>query len=243
MNYFNSLTELDVTTTHLSEQGANQVHAFADFVKPLIPDIKKGDAAKAKIAEYYLEHKDDYTDGCKKILEPMVVQLGVSSSYISQIKKAKEYKETLQNPSLKQWVEEHPVSVQYHIAKAPHDSVMSKFLSGNHCSKREAEEFTRVKNAEKISSVSEPVKTEFQQALERQQDMVDDDQYPLIRTTGAAAVFMAGNRKDILAAAAQVLHNYKYRDENLAKIIDIVSTLADKAQTKPHYTPKSLSEV
>ena len=120
---------------------------------------------------------------------------------------------------------------------------MSKFLTGSHCSKREAEEFTRVKKLEKVSPATEPVKTEFQQALERQQDMVDNDQYPLIRTTGAAAVYMAGNRKDILAAAAQVLHNYKYRDENLAKLIDIISSLADNAQKKPHYTPKSLSEV
>ena len=114
MNYFNELTEIEsVTTTHLSTKGSEQVNDFIDFVKPLIPDIKKGEAAKAKIAQYYLDNKSEYTDGCVKVLEPLANQLGVSPGYISQIKKAGEYKNTLSNLGLRQWVDEHPVSIQY----------------------------------------------------------------------------------------------------------------------------------
>ena len=120
---------------------------------------------------------------------------------------------------------------------------MAKFQTGEHCSFREAQDFKRLKNDQKISPTTEPVKTEYQQQQERQQEMVSSDEYPLIRTTGAAAVYMLGNRKDILAAAAQILYNYKYRDENLAKIIDIVSHLSGDAQKKPYYTPRSMSEV
>ena len=88
---------------------------------PLIPDIRKGDADKAKIAEFYLENKSQYIDGCKKVLELLISQLGVSAGYISQIKKAKEYKDNIHHPHLKQWVKEHPVNIQYRLSKALHE--------------------------------------------------------------------------------------------------------------------------
>ena len=69
-----------------------------------------------------------------KVLEPLVKQLGVSAEYISQIKKAGEYKDSLTNPGLRQWVEEHPVSVQYEITRIPHESVTKKFMTGQHFS-------------------------------------------------------------------------------------------------------------
>ena len=47
--------------------------------------------------------------------------------------------------------------------------------------------------------------------------MVESDEKQLIRTTGAAACYMSGTRKDILAAAAQVLYDIKYQDKNLKK--------------------------
>ena len=89
----------------------------------------------------------------------------------------------------------------------------------------------------------EPVKTQYQEQLERQQAMVESNDKPLIRTTEAAGVYMAGGRKAILAAAAQVLYDYKYKDESLVKIIEIINELSSQAQTKPSYTAPRLSEV
>ena len=181
MNYFNALTELEtINTTQLSEKGSQQVQDFQDFVTPLIPDIRNGEAAKAKIAEYYLEHKNQYTEGCVKVLEPLVNQLGVSAGYISQIKKAKEYKDSIQDTSLEQWVDEHPISIQYHIAKAPHEKVMEKFMTGEHCSKREAESFTRVKSEVKIKPGLEPASSEYQLKVEKAKVLVEDNIWPIL---------------------------------------------------------------
>ena len=121
MNYYNTLTELNNTNkTHLSDKGSAQVAEFESFVNPLIPEIRKGDSAKAKIAEFYIKNKSRNTDGCKKLLEPLISQLGVSAGYNSQLKKAKEYKVNIYHPQFKEWVEEHPVTIQYHLSKAPH---------------------------------------------------------------------------------------------------------------------------
>ena len=80
MNYYNILTELEsINTTHLSDKGSAQVAEFEAFVTPLTPDIRKGDAAKAKVAEFYLEHKSQYTDRCVKVLEPLINRLVVSA--------------------------------------------------------------------------------------------------------------------------------------------------------------------
>ena len=221
MNYYKTLAELEsINTTHLSDKDSAQVAEFEAFVTPLIPDIRKGDAAKAKIAEFYLEHKSQYTDGCVKVLEPLINQLGVSAGYISQLKKAKEYKDNINNPQLKSWVAEHPVSIQYHIAKAPHATVIKKFKTGENCSFRETQEFKRLKKEEeKLNPVTEETKTHFQLQQERYEAMVESDEKPLIRTKRAAACLMAGTRKDVLAAAAQVLLDVKYEDNDLEKIL------------------------
>lgn len=50
---------------------------------PLISDAREEDAAKAKITRFYVENKSQYTDGCKKVLELLLSQLGVSAGYIS----------------------------------------------------------------------------------------------------------------------------------------------------------------
>ena len=123
---------------HHSDKGSAQVAEFEAFVTPLIPDIRKGDAAKARIAELNLENLSQYTDGCKWILEPLISQPGMSAGYINQLKKAEVYKDINHHPQSKQWVEEHPVTIQYLISKAPHESVMKKFQTGKHYSKHKA---------------------------------------------------------------------------------------------------------
>ena len=93
---------------HHSDKGSAQVAEFEAFVTPLIPDIRKGDAAKARIAELYLENLSQYTDGCKWILEPLISQLGMSAGYINQLKRAEEYKDIIHHPSS---IIHHPSSV------------------------------------------------------------------------------------------------------------------------------------
>lgn len=74
--------------------------------------------------------------------------------------------------------------------------------------------------------------------------MVESDEKQLIRTTGAAACYMSGTRKDILAAAAQVLYDIKYQDKNLERILEVIKTLSQKALEKePYVAPSRLSEV
>ena len=204
MNYYNTLTELEsINTTHLSDKGLAQVAEFEAFVTPLIPDIRKGDAAKAKIAEFYLRHKSQYTDGCVKVLEPLINQLGVSAGYISQLKKAKEYKDNILHPQLKQWVDEHPVTIQYRLSKAPHKSVMEKFLTGKHCSKREAENFTRVKNEKQLTQPAEPTPTDYQIKVQRAQEMAEDTSYKYLINSEFAQTFMAGTTNSTIAACME----------------------------------------
>ena len=243
MNYFQTLCELDTlnNTVHLSEKGAAQINEFREYVTPLIPDIRKGDVAKASIAEFYLGKKSEYTDGVKKLLEPLVEQLGVSAGYISQVKKTKEFKESIANPSLKEWVDEHPVTVQYRLSKVPTEELTRKMMTGEHFSKREAEKFTQgKKEKEQLNPVSQETKTEYQLKQERFQQMAESDEYPLLRETSHAAVFCSGNRKAILAAAAQVLFTINWQDPELEKIVGIVHRLSGEALQKPHYVPASL---
>ena len=243
-NYHNTLTEIDsINTTHLGEKASSQVNDFVTFVKPLIPDIRKGEAAKAKIAEYYLEHKSQYTDGCIKVLEPLVNQLGVSGGYISQIKKAKEYKDNIHNKNLKQWVEEHPVSVQYYIAKSPHDKVMEKFQTGEHCSKREAQDFTRVKTEPDTTPVAEEVKTEYQLRCEREQALVEDSSYPYLSQQSFASTFMGGTTNSILAACMEKVSRLSTCDDKRQKQLDHLIHLCQEAKKLPsHYSLKYFSE-
>ena len=216
MNYFNALTELDtLNTTHLSEKGSQQVQDFVEFVTPLMPDIKRGEAAKAKIAEYYLERKATYTEGCNKLLEPLVGQLGVSSSYISQIKKAKEYKSGLLNEGLAQWVDEHPVSVQYHIAKSPHDKVMEAFMSGEHLSKRQAQEFTRVKT--ELDAASNDTVSDYKLKQDAADKLIEDTTHPYIRNKQAADAYMAATTSGSIAATMEKLSHLKTCDEQRRK--------------------------
>jgi hypothetical protein len=246
MNYFNSLCELNTlnNTVHLSEKGAQQINEFREYVTPLIPDIRKGDAAKASIAEYYLDRKEGYTDGVKKILEPLVEQLGVSNGYISQIKKAREFKASIASSEMKQWVDEHPISVQYELAKADHHQLMDVYKKGEHCTLRQARGFRQPKTeGDTLNTATPETKTEYQLQQERYQAMADSDEFPLLRDAKHAQVFCAGNRKAILAAAAQVLYNIKYQDPELEKILVIVNQLSQKALEKPLYVATGIAGV
>lgn len=93
-------------------------------------------------------------------------------------------------------------------------------------------------------TVAVPVVSDYQYKQKVLQDMVADEvDYPLIRTRGAAECFTTGGRKDKLAAAAQVLLNIKYHDDELERIISIIQYLAHEALKKPRYVTPSLHEL
>ena len=243
MNYFNALAELDtVTTTHLSDKGSQQVQEFIDFVKPLIPDIRKGEAAKAEIAKYYLERKGEYTSGCVKVLEPLVSQLGVSTGYISQIKKAGEYKAALNDSQLRRWVEEHPVSVQYHLTRINHGLVMDKFRTGEHFSKREAENAVAESKAktEPTEPVTDETTSAFQQRMSLAKEMVEDTSKPYIYNTNSAETYMASTVPGVIAACMQKLSEIQVCDDKRVKQLQEMQRLISKALAKPrHYEAKA----
>ena len=209
MNYFNNLCELNTLTdtTHLSDKGVKQVEAFVSYVTPLIPDIKKGDAAKAAIASYYLEHKSGYTQGTKKMLEPLVNTLGVSSGYISQVKKAKEFVGSIQSKDISAWVSEHPITVQYRMAKLDHDQLHTKFKTGEHFSRSEVESFTRVNPASKEEPVpvSAEVSTAYKDTQTKINDLIGDESKKWITNYGSASAYLSSGRSDLIRAALQVV--------------------------------------
>ena len=208
MNYFNNLCELATLTdtTHLSDKGSKQVEAFVSYVTPLIPDIKKGDAAKAAIASYYLEHKSGYTPGTKKMLEPLVNTLGVSSGYISQVKKAKEFVGSIQSKDISAWVSEHPITVQYRMAKLDHDQLHTKFKTGEHFSQREVESFTRVNQTkEEPVPVSAEVSTTYKDTQTKISDLIGDESKKWITNHGSASAYLSSGRSDLIRAALQVV--------------------------------------
>ena len=236
MNYFNELTEIEsVTTTHLSTKGSEQVNDFIDFVKPLIPDIKKGEAAKAKIAQYYLDNKSEYTDGCVKVLEPLVNQLGVSPGYISQIKKAGEYKNALHDSGLRQWVDEHPVSIQYEIARIPHECVADKYMTGEHFSFREARKCKDEAKVEKVDTAAEDTVTVYQERMSAAKAMVADEGKKYIYDVNSAEVYMSSTVPGLLAAAMQKISEMSTCDEQRRRQLLHLRDLVNQAINKPAY--------
>ena len=240
MNYFNTLTELEsIKTTHLSNKGSVQVQDFIEFVRPLIPDIKKGEAAKAKIAKYYLEHKSEYTEGCKNALEPLVNQLGVSPGYISQIKKADEYKNSLHDTSLRTWVDEHPVSIQYYLTRVDHQDLISKYKTGEHFSKKEAQSSIQPKvKTEPTDPTTEYTRTQFQIQMETADRLANDESKPYLYDTKSAQTYMNSTTPSVIAACMQKVSEIKVCDEKRYKQLAHLQKVISEAMRKPSFYTK-----
>ena len=54
---------------------------------------------------------------------------------------------------------------------------MEKFHTGEHCSKREVENFTRVKNEKQITQPVEPTPTDYHIKFQRAREMAVDTNY------------------------------------------------------------------
>ena len=161
-NHFAPLTYTD--TSRLSDKGQRQVTEFVQFVEPLIDDIKQGDSAKAKVAEYFLQHQSTYTDGARNLQDPLMEQLCISAGYRSKLRTALKYRSETTDKSLQSYIAEHPVTTQYLMAKMPHEEVHNKMMSGFHFSQREA--------AAKVSS-KKPGKKSEEQELTHDQFMME----------------------------------------------------------------------
>lgn len=221
MNYF-SISSVD--TTHLHEKGSNQVNDFVSFVQPLLPDIKRGDAAKAEIAQYYLDHKDQYSDGVIKVLEPWVEMLGVSGSYIRQLKLAREFQDSIYNKELKSFVAEHPISVQYHLRKVPIQDLSERQLTGEHYSKREAENVTRVTKGDNLSPVTQPEAEPMIDRNQQAKDLADEDN---CLTLMSAMVVTNHSRYNILEAALHILQTTEAMSPQTRELVQKIGKVID----------------
>ena len=242
-NYYNPLALIDVTT--LSEKGQQQVNDFIEYLRPRYSTIKDGEITKEEVARHYLEMEASYTDGAKARISTLTEGLGISKGYLSKIRNAgKLLEEYSGSPTTSKWIEEHPVSCQYLMGRVSHNDLYRKISSGTHFTKSELETIIKKNKEETVSQPTEETKTHYQLQQERFKQMVESDEKQLIRTTGAAACYMSGNRKDVLAAAAQVLYDIKYQDKNLERILEVIKTLSQKALEKePYVAPSRLSEV
>lgn len=241
LNLFDTTAELQILDgIELSDKGTQQVSEFKEFAKPLMEALSRGQVAKQELANYYLDRVDEYTDGAKKYLELFMAQVDISAGFLSKVKSARKYIDShTHNPTLQQYLMEHPVGTQYLLSRAPQEEVLKAANSGLHFTKREVEALIAEQKIDK--PVPEPEASEFQLRLKRQQEMVESKEYPLIRETGAAEVLMTSTRKNRAAAVAQDIHGMKYRDSNMDKIIDILIAVLADYKTKPYYQPKTLT--
>ena len=184
-NHFAPLTYID--TSRLSDKGQRQVTEFVQFVEPLIDDINRGDSAKAKVAEYFLEHQSTYTDRARSLLDRLMEQLCISPGYRSKLRTALKYRSETTDKSLQSYIAEHPVTVQYLMAKIPHDEVHEKMMNGFHFSQR--------KPAAKVSSRKPGKKPEEQELAhdqfmrEKHKEISADPDYKYLSDTASAKVY------------------------------------------------------
>ena len=134
-----------------------------------------------------------------------------------QLKKAKEHNVNIYHPQFKEWVEEQSVTIQYHLSKAPHESVMEKFHIGDHCSKREAENFTRVNNEKQLTLPAEPTPTDYQIKVQRAQEMGLDTNHKYLVNSMFAQTFMAGTTNSTIAACMEKVSQFTTCNEQRDK--------------------------
>ena len=237
-NHFAPLAYLD--TTHLNDKGQKQVTEFVQFVEPPIDDIKRGDSAKTKVAEYFLEHQSTYTDGARSLLDPLMEQLCISPGYRSKLQTALKYRSETTDKSLQPYIAEHPVTVQYLMAKIPHDEVHEKMMSGYHFSQREA--------AAKVSSRKPDKKAEGQELThdhfmkEKHKELAADPEYKYLSDEASAKVYCSGQTKAIILACMQVLSEINWHNPKYEKALTHLQHLAKEASQKPKYTGFKLTK-
>ena len=232
-NHFAPLAYIDIDTSRLSNKGKGQVAAFVQFVEPLIDDIKRGETAKAKVAEYFLQHQSTYTEGVRSLLDPLMEQLCISPGYRSKLRTALKYRSETTDKSLQSYIAEHPVTTQYLMAKMSHEEVHKKMISGFHFSQREA--------AEKVSSRKPQKKKEEQQLTHEQmmkqkhKKLAGDPVYRYLDSEAAAKVYCSVQTRAIILACMQALSEIDWHNPKYEKALVHLQHLAREASQKPEY--------
>ena len=231
-NHFAPLTYID--TSRLSDKGQRQVSEFVQFVEPLIDDIKRGDSAKAKVAEYFLQHQSTYTDGARNLLDPLMEQLCISAGYRSKLRTALKYRSETTDKSLQSYIAEHPVTTQYLMAKMPHEEVHKKTMSGFHFSQREAAAKVSSKKPDKKPEEQELTHDQFMK--EKHKEIAADPDYKYLSDAASAKVYCSGQGRAIILACMQVLSEINWHNPKYEKALTHLQHLAKEASQKPKYT-------
>lgn len=245
-NYFNpssAITSIDLNLDALSDKGQQQVREFYDFCLPLIDDIRSGDNAKAKIAYFYLDNIDRYTEGVKDRLSVLIDALDISKGYMSKLRSARKYLGSLNNQTIKTYVEEHPVSVQYLLKDVPYESINEKMMTGEHFKRTEVEAL--IKNEKGQLDKAEPeTKSDFQRKLDRADELVaDTTEYPFIRTRNQALTYLeCSGRKAAFAVACQYMYEMKWHDPELEAVLKLMKAGLAQVSKLPKFEPKKIGD-
>lgn len=239
-NYYSPLASINnLDVAHLSEKGAANVQELIDYVRPRYQSIIDGATAKQEVARFYLERSGDYTDGANKLITNIITALGISKGYISKIKSADKYLETLHLDTLKTWVSEHPITCQYYIAKQDHQTTMDKFTSGSHFSRTELE--VNAKEAKELKPAEQPTPEIVEEVKSKTQELIDDPSRVYINTISQAATALGSVRGDLIAATMDTVSRIKYMDSKREKQLRHLIKLCNEALAKPEYVPQPLS--
>ena len=239
-NHFAPLAYIDIDTSRLSDKGKGQVAAFVQFVEPLIDDIKRGDNAKAKVAEYFLQHQSTYTEGARNLLDPLMEQLCISPGYRSKLRTALKYRSETIDKSLQAYIAEHPVTTQYLMAKMPHEEVHKKMMSGFHFSQREAA--SKVSSRKPEKKPEEQELTHDQMMMQKHKELAADPEYKYLDSEAAAKVYCSGQTRAIILACMQVLSEINWHNPKYEKALIHLQDLAKEASQKPEYTGFKLTK-
>ena len=227
-NYFHPLSYVD--TEELDQQTQLQVSSFIDFVRERWQQLKAGQAAKQEIVEFYLASNDEYTKESKQVLSLVMERLDISKAYVSQVKRAREFRNEMALTRIHGFIAEHPVTVQYQMSKLSIEEIDAKQKTGHHFSKRELEaRFTRVNNDAPKPPTDKQVRE--QELLEKYQGVKYLDNFPK-----AAEVYDSKpSNAAVFAAAMRIIADQSFKNPQWVASLRHLRSLIDTYLDKPVY--------
>lgn len=236
-----------INTTHLDHQSLSQVEDFRAYALPLIEDIRKGDTAKAMIAQYYLANKDFYSKETLAFLEPLVESLSISKGYLSKLRQANQYLNRQTNESLKRFIEQHPPTIQYLMSKLDPMTVHTQHLRGKLFAFQQVEQLIRSekvsarKHSDTTQQVSKPL-TKLEVQEQEINELIASKHHKYLIDKRSARVYKSGQRKAILLAAMQTLAEINYRNPDHDRALIHLKNLVDQALSKPVYSRDPINQ-
>ena len=170
----------------------------------------------------------------------MMEQLCISPGYRSKLRTALKYRSETTDKSLQSYIAEHPVTVQYLMAKIPHDEVHEKMMSGYHFSQREATARVSSRKPDKKAEGQELTHDHFMK--EKHKELAADPEYKYLSDEASAKVYCSGQTKAIILACMQVLSEINWHNPKYEKALTHLQHLAKEASQKPKYTGLKLNK-